>query len=612
MSLKKHKKPLALLLAFAVCAAMCAAGCNDNTDDTESSIEESAFPVQESSEEEPEDQSLYSVTVGFDLEFTSKSIELTEEEYNEVRIVYDERLAESGYDQRKIIYDPLKNAIGISARKKISADDYIKKAVKVSLENDILALTGGMHLSICRGDSDSRGEEILSRFNISSARADYSRAGYIVVIEFDDAGKEIFSKATLKYLHQDISVWDGDNFLASATLYRVNTEGVLSLRGDYTEYSANRVASEIMGQLPFNLSETGRSYILPSEEELSKASENVPWCISSGDIKIPAGILNYYIYESVTEAMAEIQSYSTEEIGFYDIDFDSETLDDKPVKEWIAEKALRKTEDYLFYLLAAKEYGIEIGNELWEAEWKTSGYYSYEEVFSDLGISRKSYIMAQILPKKIREELLNKLYGEGGEYEITDSDLKKYYTENFVEYCCTYYYFTNMTEEESMTSQENKTNAEYRAIYEKYAEKVNSGELTIDEAIAQLKKEMVIANFRLYYYASRKNDIPDTFISQAILDTKEGGATVYTSDDDFIALIFRYDIQQKADELIKAADRDKKSEKESYLQFLKEEAFEKYMSDASKTLNYQKNTDVFERYTADRAVRILKSSDLFS
>lgn len=99
---------------------------------------------------------------------------------------------------------------------------------------------------------------LLDGSYVESAKAgvinDNGKVQYVVSLEFNDEGKQLFADATSQYLNQTISIWMDDTMLSAPTVQSVISDGNAQISGDFTAEEATELASQInAGALPFAL-----------------------------------------------------------------------------------------------------------------------------------------------------------------------------------------------------------------------------------------------------------------------------------------------------------------------------------------------------------------------
>ena len=88
---------------------------------------------------------------------------------------------------------------------------------------------------------------------------------FVVDLEFNDEGRELFGEATSRLVGQTISIWMDDVMISQATVKEAITEGKCNISGNFTSSEAAALASKIQaGALPFKLETTNLRTINPT------------------------------------------------------------------------------------------------------------------------------------------------------------------------------------------------------------------------------------------------------------------------------------------------------------------------------------------------------------
>lgn len=126
---------------------------------------------------------------------------------------------------------------------------------------DELAATA--HLSF----RNPSGEEVMdgSAVKSASARVNTETNEYMVLLELNDEGKQLFADITEQYLKQTISIYMDDTLLSAPTVQAHITDGSAQITGDFTAEEATKLANQINGgALPFSLEVASYSGISPT------------------------------------------------------------------------------------------------------------------------------------------------------------------------------------------------------------------------------------------------------------------------------------------------------------------------------------------------------------
>jgi len=69
--------------------------------------------------------------------------------------------------------------------------------------------------------------------------------GYLILLNFNDEGKEKFAEITEEYMNQEISICMDGEVLASPTVYAPITDGAAQIMGDFTAEDVTRISTLI-------------------------------------------------------------------------------------------------------------------------------------------------------------------------------------------------------------------------------------------------------------------------------------------------------------------------------------------------------------------------------
>ena len=111
---------------------------------------------------------------------------------------------------------------------------------------------------------------IMDGKDVVSAKAgmiqdDNGAQQFVVDLEFNDEGRELFGEATSRLVGQTISIWMDDVMISQATVKEAITEGKCNISGSFPSSEAATLASKIQaGALPFKLETTNLRTINPT------------------------------------------------------------------------------------------------------------------------------------------------------------------------------------------------------------------------------------------------------------------------------------------------------------------------------------------------------------
>lgn len=103
---------------------------------------------------------------------------------------------------------------------------------------------------------------ILTGARVSNCEPGYLDGKYIVSLEFDSEGKDLFAAATQKNVGKVIGIYMDETLINTATVQTAITDGNAQISGSFTASEAKDLAAKIKaGALPFSLTSTNFSSI---------------------------------------------------------------------------------------------------------------------------------------------------------------------------------------------------------------------------------------------------------------------------------------------------------------------------------------------------------------
>ncbi|MCM1524337.1 MAG: hypothetical protein NC120_07745 [Ruminococcus sp.] len=180
---------------------------------------------------------------------------------------------------------------------------------------------------------------------------------------------------------------------------------------------------------------TAAAAALAVMSSLTGCGEKTTWGADIDQIRVPAGIFIYYLYNSYYTAQGRL-SEETAELGSEaeetQPDLFSSQIEGKDSKQWIYDEATKSMQEYAAVEAKFDEYGLALTSEEREAAliycdqlWDYAGEY-----YVGMGISQDSYNKIYLNSEK-RSKLFEDIYSEGGEQAVSDEELKSYLDENY-------------------------------------------------------------------------------------------------------------------------------------------------------------------------------------
>lgn len=195
------------------------------------------------------------------------------------------------------------------------------------------------------------------------------------------------------------------------------------------------------------------------------------YTLKADNEEIRAGIYIDYVLSEMSYQISML--YYSE--GITDNFFDQK-IEDKPFAEYVSEKALQNTKEYVAITRQFDELGLELTadeskeinsnvNDAWETQ---GGLYEAE------GISKESLKKVYQCSKK-REKIFDYFYAEGGTEAVSDDQMQTYINDNYLRYKTIS--ITKSTAEDEETKK--KENEEKLALRDEYLKKAE--ELSFEE-----------------------------------------------------------------------------------------------------------------------------------
>ena len=281
--------------------------------------------------------------------------------------------------------------------------------------------------------------------------------------------------------------------------------------------------------------------------------------------------------------------------------------DDKEVtgKDYMLKTAEQSSKTLLYTFKKFDELGLKLTetqqtqiDSLASQGWIYSGS-SYEK----LGVSESSYKLAYAEFSTKYEAVFKALYSKGGEKEVSDEELKKYYTTEYVDYSyipINLYKTVEATDDTSSTTTEALSEDEIKKIqstFDGYANQLNKGEKTFDEIDkAFMEYQSLDASTAVSNQEILDNSSAPADIVTAIKELKNNNAKVITVGEGNTAvmyLVYRGDITSKTSNL------DDENTRYSVLTNMKKDEYNDYMDEQANKLDVQVNEAALNQYTPE-------------
>ena len=198
---------------------------------------------------------------------------------------------------------------------------------------------------------------------------------------------------------------------------------------------------------------------------LASCGQDTTWGAKIDETELRAGIFIYY----QSDAFSRAYDYMTET----DTDVMAITIDGKSTTDWVNDEAVKGMQEYVAVENKFNELGLTFENKEEElAKANVEQWWEYvSDYFEGIGVSQESYLDIVINGEK-KAAIFDYYYGEGGEKEVAEADIRAHLNENFAR--IKYIDMPLKDGEGNLLKSEDK--AEIKAMAEEYIERMKNGE----------------------------------------------------------------------------------------------------------------------------------------
>lgn len=290
------------------------------------------------------------------------------------------------------------------------------------------------------------------------------------------------------------------------------------------------------------------------------ACADTTWVFNYGGKVITSGVYLALSVSAYSEAASKTTDTETELL--------KQTIEEKPAKDWIVDRTKALCDRYIAVDNKFAEMGLTLtetdNNEIdqsMKVMWET-----YGPMFEENGVGQKSY--RAVLENSKKSQLIFKAYyGTGGIEEITDDALTVHYRENFASVNMFSIYKIQPIGDEALTTEDETENEGLKLRAEEYAERINSGEITFNQAKDEYKHENEetshddedtndkIGDDKETRSLVRKTSTsPSEQVVKAVFEMKADGKATVLSDDKGYYVTMRYDVIEKPEDFQEMKD----------------------------------------------------------
>lgn len=328
------------------------------------------------------------------------------------------------------------------------------------------------------------------------------------------------------------------------------------------------------------------------------SSADTSWIIRSENTTIPAGVYLYNMMYSYMQAQYMVEDWEKDVL--------SQQIEDKDASQWIQDDAMYGTKRvlYLNELFAEKGLSLNENDQAIIDSAVEASYSANEEVLKKNGVGEQSLEMLTAT-ELMNTYLFDAIYGEGGEKEVSEEDLRQEYDANYVKIAMLGFSMpTEGTLSEDAT-EEQKAEAE-----ELYQQQLSAAKQEADnwwvkaQAAQDAGKDFndIVNEYNVAagddeatdnFVVTRKDDsanIPSLVMEN--LDTLEVGKVQKLEDDNYIYIVMLKDINEDP--------QDFELSRPSVLSDLKYDEYNQEIDAAVEAASYEVNQAAVERYTAKK------------
>ena len=198
---------------------------------------------------------------------------------------------------------------------------------------------------------------------------------------------------------------------------------------------------------------------------LASCGQDTTWGAKIDDTEVRAGIFIYYQSDALSRAYEHMIETDTDVMAI--------TIDGMSTKDWVNDQAVKDMQEFVAVENKFDELGLSFENNEEElAKANVEQWWEYvREYFESIGVSKESYLDVVINEEK-KAAIFDYYYGEGGEKEVAEADIKDYLNKNFAR--IKYIDMPLKDGEGNLLKSDGK--AEIKAMAEEYIERMKNGE----------------------------------------------------------------------------------------------------------------------------------------
>lgn len=310
-------------------------------------------------------------------------------------------------------------------------------------------------------------------------------------------------------------------------------------------------------------------------------SQDTTWVAEYEETKLPAGVYNLYLLDNYSAAYAKVEDATADNIL-------SQQIDGITAEQWIKDQSAKNLNSYFAIEKKFDEYGLSFTEDELNSvkEYVASLMESDQEFFTKNGISATS-LELYFLNNYKSNTLFYKLYGEGGEREVSTEELKKYFEEN---YTYSQFMYIPKFDQETFATLEGDALEAVKKEAQGYYDRMTKGEETFDQVFASWEEGHNQGEAHDHNVILGKTDfstMPEEY--NKLVQSATVGTPVMGEDDYYYYILVRKDIHSNEENL--------KNYTQQLLLEMKTEDYKALMAEWSDALTLKLNQAALNLYT---------------
>lgn len=331
---------------------------------------------------------------------------------------------------------------------------------------------------------------------------------------------------------------------------------------------------------------------------LTACGGDTSWAYKDNNATVTSGLYLYYLTQATSQAESQVELQDKETVFTK-----GKEIDGKSTTDWIKEETEKACKQYLAVEAQFKELGLELTDEDQETIDQQVDYYypSFDQyyMFSARGIGESSYRLS--VENNIKySKLFEKYYKAGGIEEVSESEMKTFFQDNYAKVKVVTLNKTNSSTGQALSEEEITA---LKETADGYVKRINEDGESIDTIYTEYKASTSTdssstssssSNSELNYsfYYKEGTNMAEA-VKTAIFETSEIGGPAITFEDDNAVYVL-----QKYDHMADPADFTKYTD--SVLQYMRSDDFEAKVEEWTGAVQCQTNSSTLSKYTAKK------------